>query len=215
MDQEKYIKTGALETILQAIPDSITGNSVVIKIERVSDGYTWNFTSLAFEDAANTGTMSIVSGSVWKSTFTPDTADSFVVTITNPNLTDIYYYKYYQSSDSAPTTPSAPSGTDLTTLAKVKEYLQITDTDDDTFLTSLISNSSILIKSYCKRDFTSTSYTEYHNGNGTTELVLNNYPVISITSVHDDMGRDYDSTTLLDSADYVYHEKEGILNWTG
>jgi len=211
MDQEKYIVTGTLETILQAIPDSIAGNSVVIKIERISDGYTWNFTTLAFASGANTGTMTNVSGSVWKATFTPATNDSYVVTITDPNRVENFFYKYYQSSGSAPTTPTAPSAGDLTTYAKVKAELGLADDTDQAYINTLITMVSAVISDYCNRTFEDAAYTEYHNGNWNKTLNLKQYPVNSITSIHDDVGLEYGSDTLIDSDDYATDMAAGIV----
>ena len=56
---------------------------------------------------------------------------------------------------------------------------------DDTLLNRLITSVSDWIKSYCNRDFTQTTYTEYRNGwAGQTKMALKNYPIISMTSLY-------------------------------
>lgn len=71
---------------------------------------------------------------------------------------------------------------DLTTLDNVKQYLQITTTNDDTFLTALVSNVSQFIETYLNRIIASASYTDFYNGVGyyTQTLALRNTPVTAV-----------------------------------
>jgi hypothetical protein len=56
---------------------------------------------------------------------------------------------------------------------------------DDPLLNRLITSVSDWIKSYCNRDFTQTTYTEYRNGwANQTKMALKNYPVSSVTSLY-------------------------------
>jgi len=68
----------------------------------------------------------------------------------------------------------------LTTLANVKEYLGITSTDYDTLLANLILRAQAQIESYCQRTFDSADYRVIYNGDNSSELCLNNYPVTKI-----------------------------------
>lgn len=70
---------------------------------------------------------------------------------------------------------------DLTTLANVKSWLGVSNTDDDAQLSRLITAASDFVASYCSRVFVSTVFTDrkYH-GNGNSTLVLRNWPIISI-----------------------------------
>ena len=52
----------------------------------------------------------------------------------------------------------------LCALQDVKTYLGKTDTNSDTVLTSLVTNVSAMIETYCNRTFASASYTETYNG---------------------------------------------------
>ena len=70
----------------------------------------------------------------------------------------------------------------LATLQEVKDYLWITDTSEDTVLTSLLNSSDNIIKSLTWRDFEATNYTEYYNWKWENEFLLNQYPVNTLTS---------------------------------
>ena len=77
-------------------------------------------------------------------------------------------------------TPSATTGA-LTTTALVKNYLGITSTDDDTLIGYLVSRATDDIENYCDRVLRSDTYRERYDGDGTTELLVNQYPVTAIT----------------------------------
>ena len=68
----------------------------------------------------------------------------------------------------------------LTTLAEVKTYLGITGTEDDALLTSLIDRAGKLIKNYTHRTLESTTFRQRYDGKRSRDLVLKEYPVISI-----------------------------------
>jgi hypothetical protein len=75
--------------------------------------------------------------------------------------------------------------TDLTTIESVKQYLQITNTNDDEFLAALISNVSKFIETYLSRVISSASYTEYLNGVGynAQAMALSNTPITAVQSI--------------------------------
>ena len=214
MDREKYISVDTLENIIQAIPESTNTDTVTIEIKRLSDSYTWNFTDLEFQSGSYSDNMTFVSGNIWKQSFTPPTADTYIVTINNSTL-DVKYYIIYHAVGTAPTTPSAPSGSDLTTYANVKEYLGLTDDNDEDFIGNLITRASDFIAKYCRRIFEAADYTEYHDGTSNKSICLKQYPVNSITSLHDDLNREYGADYLIASTDYVIDEDAGILTLDG
>src|SRR5438270_9220777 len=73
---------------------------------------------------------------------------------------------------------------DLITLARAKQDIQsITDTSQDTLLSTLITAVSRAIEKYCRRDFVQTAYDELYNGNGDRRLLLRQYPILSVQSV--------------------------------
>lgn len=52
------------------------------------------------------------------------------------------------------------------------------------------------------------SRTEYHDG-GQQFIYTRYFPIISVTSIHDDDDRDYDATTLLDTDEYYIDQNDG------
>lgn len=71
----------------------------------------------------------------------------------------------------------------LCALADVKAFLGISTSASDAVLTTLITNVSATIESYCNRTFASTAYVERRNGQGGYRLFLANGPVIAVSSV--------------------------------
>lgn len=70
---------------------------------------------------------------------------------------------------------------DLTTLAEVKSYMHISDTNSDTLLTALITQVTARIQYDCGRIFAAGNYIEMHNiGRGQTRVVPFNKPVIQL-----------------------------------
>ena len=69
------------------------------------------------------------------------------------------------------------------TLSDVKDYLGVTDTDDDSRLTLLIAWTEELIHMYLGRNLNETSYTQTAYKPATELIQLDNYPVASLTSV--------------------------------
>jgi hypothetical protein len=73
---------------------------------------------------------------------------------------------------------------DLISLARAKQDIQsITDSSQDSLLTTLITAVSDSIEKYCRRRFVSASYDELYNGNGDRRLLLRQYPIQSVKSV--------------------------------
>jgi hypothetical protein len=74
---------------------------------------------------------------------------------------------------------------DLTTLATVKEYLEIetSDTEFDSLLTRQITASSRQIEIYCNRAFDIQSYSETYDGTASDLLFLKQTPIQSVTSL--------------------------------
>jgi hypothetical protein len=86
MDNYSYIQVDTEFNIVQAIPSSVTGNTVTIEVRRLSDDYTWDFTLEVFEDAVNTGAMTFIYDTLWKQAFTPPEEDTYIITIINVTL---------------------------------------------------------------------------------------------------------------------------------
>ena len=71
----------------------------------------------------------------------------------------------------------------LCLLADVKTYLGITVTTTDAVLSSLITNVSAVIESYCNRTFAQATYNDTRNGTGSDRMFLANGPVTAVASV--------------------------------
>jgi len=103
----------------------------------------------------------------------------------------------------------------LTTLANVKKYLKLSavNADRDTLLSTIICAIEQNIKDFCNTDFLAdaTDRTEYYDGNGGDVLLVNHYPIISITSLHDDPYRAFESNSEIRSTDYVIYAKQGKI----
>lgn len=102
---------------------------------------------------------------------------------------------------------------DLITKAEYKAYMDIKSVNEDTKIDILIPILSAFIKSYCKQsfvDYATTDKVEVHNG-GFDSIYLNEYPIISITSVElsTDYGQTY--TLLTEFTDYVIDQEYGRL----
>lgn len=74
---------------------------------------------------------------------------------------------------------------DLTTLARVKEWLNIkpADTSQDSLLNRMITAASAFVESWLNRTFAITAYSELLDGTGGRRMGLGNYPILTVTKV--------------------------------
>lgn len=72
---------------------------------------------------------------------------------------------------------------DLTSLANVKQWLNITVTTDDALLTRLITAASAFVQTWLDRTIGSATYTEFRDGNDQNRLMLKNRPVTAVSAV--------------------------------
>lgn len=74
------------------------------------------------------------------------------------------------------------------TLADFKEHLDIdsTDTTKDSFLTNKLNAAWKALVNYLGQDLTQTTYTEDYDGDRENTILLQQFPVISITSIYSD-----------------------------
>lgn len=113
----------------------------------------------------------------------------------------------------------------LTNTDSLKTFLGISlaDTSKDTQLALYVQAADAIIKSYCKRNLESASYTEYYDGNGTPNVILRQRPVTTLTSVYLDPTGYYGrgpsafaaSTLLTDGQDYVLKLEGGARGNSG
>jgi hypothetical protein len=72
---------------------------------------------------------------------------------------------------------------DLTTLANAKQWMNVSTTTDDALITRLVSAASQFVQKYIHRQIAVAPYTDVRNGNDQWEMVLANWPIVSVTSV--------------------------------
>lgn len=103
----------------------------------------------------------------------------------------------------------------LITLAEVKTLLSITTTTKDDIFNALIASADAAVKKYVDRIIEADDLTEYHDGESADTIALKEYPIISVTSVHDDIGRTFGASSLIASDDYVTDDGQGTLRLIG
>ena len=99
----------------------------------------------------------------------------------------------------------------LISLESVRESLQFeaNEIKDDSFLINLINRVSARMENYCGRNFKARYYTEYQDGEGSPEILLDQYPITYITGIWNDSERLFPSTTEISSSDYITYADEG------
>lgn len=76
------------------------------------------------------------------------------------------------------------AATDLVTLAEVKEHLEISDTSQDSYLSTLIERVTGYVEASTGRKLKSRTYTDsLYDGSGTPELRLREWPITAVTGV--------------------------------
>lgn len=89
----------------------------------------------------------------------------------------------------------------LCTLADLKSNMRITVSTYDTLLEAVIERISADIQRYLGRTLLETAYTEYYAGTGRQWLCVDNYPIVSITSIKVD-------DTLIAATDYECYARD-------
>jgi len=199
--------------INHAIPGSSDGETVTIQIRRNSDGYYWDFDNEEWSASSKSGTMDYDYSIFWNASFTPSTdSDSHNVSITWG------IYTYSQVLTSVGSEPESGASSDmLTSVSNVKSFLDISNTSDDTLIQNIIYRVTDQIQSYCRRDFFSTEYTEYYDGDGSKTLIVNQFPITAIDSIYDDIDYQWGSDDEISSDDIIFNansndSKSGIIN---
>ena len=99
---------------------------------------------------------------------------------------------------------------DLTTIARVKERLTITDSNRDAMLQSITTELSLLVQRLAGRLFNEQTHTHYLDGTGLGMLWLPDGPLVSVTSVNSvayaDSGAGARGETLTAVDPYLYLE---------
>ena len=105
---------------------------------------------------------------------------------------------------------------DLTNRADVKTAFNIDGAGYDGIIDALLTPVTTYITNYCGRVFDSATYTEYHEALGSlaTEMLLDVWPVASVTSVHvsTELPRVYSTDELLTAGEaYIPKLAPGII----
>lgn len=101
--------------------------------------------------------------------------------------------------------------TRLITLEELQEYANNDTAGNEALLQSIINRVSKRFDEYCHRSIVERIHTEYYDGDGTSELLLNNMPISRVVSLYDDIDRDFPSADLISSDDYVIYPEQGII----
>jgi len=97
----------------------------------------------------------------------------------------------------------------IITKAEVKEFLGVTETDDDDLIDDLIDRMEAEEQNRIDRQLEADDYTDYYDGDNSDTLLVNNYPINSIASLFDDTDRAYGAGTQIDAADIIIYSEEG------
>lgn len=87
----------------------------------------------------------------------------------------------------------------------VKDFIGISNFNptDETLIENLIDRVTDMFERYCRRKFKQATYTEYHSPQSRDDKIFpKNYPINSVTSIHDDPDRAYGSDTLITASEY-------------
>jgi len=109
----------------------------------------------------------------------------------------------------------------LTTVQRFKDFKGLSGltATQDTVIERLVNTCTEYIENYCQRRFKKTTYTqEKYDGDGSRELYLKQYPVISgetFTLQERTSTTNTDDWGTIDSEDYYVDNDTGIIEWIG
>lgn len=107
----------------------------------------------------------------------------------------------------------------LTTLSRLKEMMgiKVDDTTNDALLAEMIERVGKDLAGKCGRTFEyEATITEFHDGDGRARtLLVRRPPIVAVTTLHDDTGRDYLAAHLIDADDYVVDKEAGLITLDG
>jgi len=182
-------------------------DSLYAIVRRVSDGKVWDVTNTEWATWADgsIGDYDIAMSSLGGDLYAAD-MPSAIATGTMLRIT------YYEQAGDSPATDDlvigkhtgnwtgtisdgdvGELGAGLITVARAQQHPQLT-TVDETILGVYVAAASAAVVTWCSREFAQDTFTETYDGDGTNEIVLDQFPVESITSctITDDDDTDYD-----------------------
>lgn len=103
----------------------------------------------------------------------------------------------------------------LISISDLELYLQkaITDTDDEDKYNFLISSVQDLADKLTFRKLEQAEYTEVHDGNGSSELFLNQYPISNVSLVEYGFVWSGSTRSEILSTDYLVYNDQGYLSF--
>lgn len=98
-------------------------------------------------------------------------------------------------------------------LSDVKGVLEISDTSQDSLLTTLVNRAKGLVEEVTDRKILQQTFTEYHDGHGEKAIYVNNPPIDTSQTlqVYDDTSREFGSSTLIDSTNLFIDAELGKI----
>jgi len=101
---------------------------------------------------------------------------------------------------------------DLTTIAAVKDITGAAAADD-AITQTLITAASYWANKYTSRILAQQTFTEYYDGDDSNILFLKNYPIDSVTTVHQDSDRAFAASSLIAATDYfTYADNRNLIS---
>lgn len=105
-------------------------------------------------------------------------------------------------------------GLPLVTRDEYKDYVGINSTNSDEIIDAIIPKVSEYVKTYCRRtfvDYVNDFKTETTNAGYGPDIILTEYPVLSVSSV--DYSYDYGQTytSLVEYTDYVVNIEQNLI----
>ncbi len=99
----------------------------------------------------------------------------------------------------------------LSRVSRFKDHVGLIEQTDDHVIFELLKSAEKKAETYCNRVFTQATFAERLDGLMCARLSVKNAPITSITSVHDDLDRNYGASTLLETTEYTFYEESGIV----
>lgn len=101
----------------------------------------------------------------------------------------------------------------LCTLDDVKNYygMETSSVEIDALIESLIDRVSKQFEMFCDRVFVSTNYIQYYDGNKTSYLFVDQYPITTVSGVWDDTDWVWGSDTQISGTDYRVADDNHIV----
>lgn len=98
-----------------------------------------------------------------------------------------------------------PDATELCSTTDLKVLLGISTASQDALLALVKAGVEQFAKTYTGRDLLvpSTPYTEYYDGDGGSDLRLDQHPIVSVTTIHIDNSRLFADAALVPASDII------------